>query len=270
LFLNREGAGIHSQPQLGRGRDFEKLREYIPGDGFDEIHWKATAKRCRPITKVFQVERTQEVYVVLDASRLSTREIEEPGGRVVTQFERFVNSALVLGQAAERQSDLYGVLAFSDKIQRFVRASAGKAHYSACRDALYALEPQVVNPDFDEVCAFIRTRLRRRALLLFMTNLDDPALAESFVRSIELIARQHLVLVSMPTPSGVGPVFSGPEPETTDALYERLGGHLQWYTLREVQQVLRHRGVAFELLTNERMSAQLVTRYLNVKQRQAL
>ena len=74
----------------------------------------------------------------------------------------------------------------------------------------------------------------------------------------------------MPTPPGVGPVFSGPVPETTDGLYQRLGGHMQWYTLREVQQVLRHRGVAFELLSNERMCAQLVTRYLNVKQRQAL
>ncbi|MBI5091030.1 MAG: DUF58 domain-containing protein [Candidatus Hydrogenedentes bacterium] len=270
LFLNRGGAGIHSQRQIGRGRDFEKLREYIPGDDFDEIHWKATAKRSRPVTKVFQIERTQEVYVVLDASRLSARELEEPGGAIVTQFERFVNAALVLGQAAERQGDLYGVLAYADKVQRFVRARSGKAHYGACRDALYALEPQVVNPDFDELCSFIRLRMRRRALLLFLTNLDDPVLAESFVRSVELVARQHLVLVSMPTPPGVGPIFSGPDPGTSDALYGQLGGHMQWHTLREVQQVLRRRGVGFELLNNERMCAQLVTQYLSVKQRQAL
>jgi len=55
----------------GKGRDFEKLREYIPGDSLDDIHWKATAKRGHPVTKVFQIERTQEVYVILDASRLS-------------------------------------------------------------------------------------------------------------------------------------------------------------------------------------------------------
>ena len=54
--------------QVGRGREFEKLREYVPGDGSDEIHWKATARRGHPITKVFQLERTQEVYVILAGS----------------------------------------------------------------------------------------------------------------------------------------------------------------------------------------------------------
>ena len=73
LFLNRGAFGIHAQRQVGKGRDFEKLREYIPGDSYDEIHWKATAKRGHPVTKVFQIERTQEVYVIIDASRLSAR-----------------------------------------------------------------------------------------------------------------------------------------------------------------------------------------------------
>ncbi len=59
LFLNRDGFGVHPRLQPGKGRDFEKLRDYIPGDGFDEIHWKATAKRRHPITKVFQIEKTQ-------------------------------------------------------------------------------------------------------------------------------------------------------------------------------------------------------------------
>ncbi len=67
LFLNRGQFGLHAQRQVGKGRDFEKLREYIPGDGYDEIHWKATARRGKPITKVFQIERTQEVYVIVDA-----------------------------------------------------------------------------------------------------------------------------------------------------------------------------------------------------------
>src|SRR5204863_6499793 len=69
LFLHRGAFGLHAQRQVGKGRDFEKLREYLPGDGFDEIHWKATARRGKPITKSFQIERTQEVYVIVDALR---------------------------------------------------------------------------------------------------------------------------------------------------------------------------------------------------------
>src|SRR5207247_4961504 len=104
LFLHRGAFGLHAQRQVGKGREFEKLREYIPGDGYDEIHWKATAKRGRPVTKVFQIERTQEVYVVIDASRLSARpvasrkldaggslESDEADSQPATRLEPFVS-----------------------------------------------------------------------------------------------------------------------------------------------------------------------------------
>src|SRR4051812_21958120 len=121
LFLNRGSFGLHAQRQVGKGRDFEKLREYTPGDSYDEIHWKATAKRGHPVTKVFQIERTQEIYVLIDASRLSARRVhslETPAG--VPVLERYITAALVLGLAAERQGDLFGLLTFSDKVESFV------------------------------------------------------------------------------------------------------------------------------------------------------
>jgi len=271
LFLNRGAYGVHAQRQVGKGRDFEKLREYVPGDGYDEIHWKATARRGKPVTKVYQVEKTQEVYVIIDASRLSARVPEQsnndPGTSVL---ERFVTAALVLGLAAEQQGDLFGMLTFTDRVEKFVRAKNGQAHYSLCRDSLYTLQPKIVTPDFDEVCTFIRLRLRRRALLIFLTALDDPALSESFVRNIELLRRQHLVLVNMVQPPGVKPLFSDPGVNELDNLYQHLGGHLQWHRLRELQKVLQRRAVRFSLLENEHLSAGLVSQYMSVKQRQLL
>jgi len=290
LFLNRSAFGLHAQRQIGKGREFEKLREYVSGDGYDEIHWKATARRGKPITKVFQIEKTQEIYVVVDASRLSAREtvpssefqvpssldgeLAQPGTRNpelgTSTLERYITAALMLGLAAEKQGDLFGLLTFTDKVQNFVRAKNGKAHYSTCRDALYTLQPQIVSPDFDELCTFIRLRLRRRTMLFFLTSLDDPALAESFVRNLNLIRRQHLVLVNMIQPPGVAPVFTNPNVASLDQLYQHLGGHLQWTQLRELERVLKRRGVQFSLLDNERLSAELVTQYLNVKRRQLL
>src|SRR5207247_6869855 len=206
LFLKRGAFGLHPERQVGKGRDFEKLREYAAGDSFDEIHWKATARRGKPITKVFQIERTQEVYVVVDASRLSGREFRPD----ISILERLVTAALVLGLAAGQQGDLFGLLAFTAKVETFVRAKNGKAHYSACRDALYTLQPRTVTPDFDELCAFIRLRLRRRALIVFLTSLDDPAIAEDFVRNVDLIRRQHLVMVNMIRPPGTTLMFTDP------------------------------------------------------------
>jgi hypothetical protein len=112
--------------------------------------------------------------------------------------------------------------------------------------------------------------MRRRALLIVLTALDDSVLAESFVRNMDLLRRQHLLLVNMVKPSGVTPVFSDPAVQTQDDVYEHLRGHLQWQNLRELQKVLQRRGVDFSLLENERLSVDLVTQYLNVKQRQLL
>jgi uncharacterized protein (DUF58 family) len=270
LFLNRGAFGIHAQRQLGKGREFEKLREYVPGDGYDEIHWKATARRRKPITKVFQIEKTQEVYVILDTSRLTARKPERDSEAGTSVLERFITAALVLGMAAEQQGDLFGMLTFSDKVEKFLRAKNGQAHYNACRDALYTLQPRIVTPDFDELCAFIRLRMRRRALLVFLTALDDPALAESFVRNIELIRRQHIVLVNMVQPPGVQQLFTGTDVTQADDLYQQLGGHLRWQSLRELQKVLQRRAVRFSLLENERLSAGIVAQYMDVKQRQIL
>jgi uncharacterized protein (DUF58 family) len=270
LFLNRGAFGIHAQRQLGKGREFEKLREYVPGDGYDEIHWKATARRRKPITKVFQIEKTQEVYVILDTSRLTARKPERDSDAGTSVLERFITAALVLGMAAEQQGDLFGLLTFSDKVEKFLRAKNGQAHYNACRDALYTLQPRIVTPDFDELCAFIRLRMRRRALLVFLTALDDPALAESFVRNIELIRRQHIVLVNMVQPPGVQQLFTDADVTQADDLYQQLGGHLRWQNLRELQKVLQRRAVRFSLLENERLSAGLVAQYMDVKQRQIL
>lgn len=286
LFLNRGTLGAHAQRQVGKGRDFEKLREYIPGDSYDEIHWKATAKRGKPVTKIFQIERTQEIYVIIDASRLSAREVPGDTSRakgekiptadidqpppVTSILERFVTAGLVLGLAAEQQNDLFGLITFTDKVQNFVRAKNGKAHFAACRDALYTLQPQIVTPDYDELSTFIRLRLRRRALLVFLTSLDDPALAESFVRNMDLVCRQHLILVNMMQPSGAKPVFSDPHVSSLDDVYQQLGGHVLWNNLRELEKILQHRGVRFSLVDNEKLSAQLVTQYLSVNRRQLI
>jgi uncharacterized protein (DUF58 family) len=269
LFLNRSTVGLHAQRQIGKGRDFEKLREYSPGDGFDEIHWKATARRAKPITKVFQIERTQEVYVLIDASRLSSR-LTQPGVPDSSILERLVTAALVLGMAAERQGDLFGLLSFTDKVERFVRARNGKSHYNTCRDALYTLQPQTVTPDYDELFTFIRLRLRRRALVICLTSLDDPSLAESFAKSIELIRKQHLVLVNMVRQHQTAPLFTESVAESTDDLYRKLGGHLRWHKLRQLELVLQRRGVRLSQVEHERLSVELVSQYLNVKQRQLL
>jgi uncharacterized protein (DUF58 family) len=280
LFLNK-GLGIHAQRQVGKGRDFEQLREYLPGDSFEDIHWKTTAKRGEPITKVYQIERTQQIYVIIDASRLSARSPETSSAPIqddaqttvadlTTMLQRFITAALIMALAAERQGDLFGLVTFDDKVRSFLTAKKGKAHFNTCRDTLYTLQPHGVSPDFTELFTFIGTKIRRRALLVFLTHLDDPVLADSFTQYIDLISRQHVILVNMFKPGAAKPLFSSESVSSVNDIYNDLGGHLLWRRLQETQKVLQRRAVGLGILDNENFCTELVSQYLTLKRRQVL
>jgi len=268
LFLNRGAAGVQLRRTVGRGREFERLREYQPGDSFDEVHWKGTAKRGRPITKIFQVERTQEIYVVIDASRLSARPSTQDG-RSVTTLERHLTAALVLLLAAGRQGDRFGLVAHDARVLTFLRAGSGAAHYGACREAVHALEPSETTPDIAELFALLRTRLRRRALLIFLTDLSDPLLAEEFTRHVRVLSRQHLVLVNQVKTPGAEPLFARPVEDDRE-IATRLAGYFQWREAHDIARRLAPLGVTAAMLDNERLATQLVGQYMQVKRRQLL
>jgi uncharacterized protein (DUF58 family) len=265
LFLRRRQLGMHVQRMVGHGREFEKLREYMPGDLYEDIHWKASARRGRPISKLFQIERTREIYVLLDTSRLSARPLGAGPA-----LERQIAAALVLGLVAEQQGDLFGLLTFNDQVRRFIRAGRGRAHYNVCRDAIYGLESSPATPDFADLTSFTRLRLRKRALLLLITDLSDPVLSESFLRSMELICRQHLVMVFMIRPPGVRDLFAAPVGDAEDEIYQALGGHYFQHDLRELGNALRRKGVEFLLTEQESLCGDMISSYLRVKARQVL
>ncbi|MEM7698130.1 MAG: DUF58 domain-containing protein [Verrucomicrobiota bacterium] len=288
-FLQRGREGNHALRQVGKGRDFEQLREYQPGDDYIDIDWKATARRGMPVTRTYQIERTQEIYVVVDHSRLSAREIRVPvdealegdwlyqdtnaGGEwvVTTQLEKFLHGSLILSSVAERQGDLFGFISFADKVDRFIRSRNGRDHYNVVRDALYTLEPSLVAPDYEELMITLRQRLTRRALIVMLIDLSDPLTAEQFFEALPLIQGKHLVLVNMVRPERAYPMFSqSREVESEADVYAGLGGHFQWQDLREIGNRLSHLGVELGLPEHQELCGEVVSQYLKVKRRQLI
>ncbi|MCL2104565.1 MAG: DUF58 domain-containing protein [Kiritimatiellaeota bacterium] len=269
IFLRRANLGTHICRVAGKGREFEKLREYVPGDDLGDIHWKATARRRFPITKIFQAERTQEAYVILDASRLSGRPVEgDTEDRTV--LDQYIQTALTLVLAAERLGDRCGLVIFHRTVVRFLPADSGKQHFDACRNTLYLLQTETVAPDFQELFAFLRTRIPKRALMLFLTHIDSPALAEAFLEASRLVLRQHLLAVPLFTSHDVRPLFSKPPPDTLDGVFADFAGHLYWRNLKALERQLRVRGVHTSLAPAHKATSALCSHYLTVKGRQLL
>jgi uncharacterized protein (DUF58 family) len=278
--FRRQDWGLHAQRSIGKGREFEQLREYLPGDSFEDIDWKATARRRHPITRIYQVEQSQDIYIMLDASRLSTRSstylvdrrqhVREEGPSSQTIFDRYIAAALVMAVVTDRMADRLGLIVFSNQPDCFIKAGRGKAHYSACRDTLYTQVPHTVSPDYDELFTFIGTHVRKRALLLFLTNLDDPVLSESFLKAMTAAARQHVIVVNMLRPPDAYPLFSSADIRSSQGIYQHLVGHMVWESLNDTRRRLKQIGVDFGLLSEEQLYTQIVSQYIGVKQRQVL
>jgi uncharacterized protein (DUF58 family) len=261
LFRRTADLGVRLHRQVGKGREFDNLRHYLPGDSFEDVNWKATARRGFPTVKLYRVENAQEIYAVVDASRLSARE---------AILDAYVDAALHLALVAQTQHDRFGLVTFSDRTHRLVRARNGMDHFRLCRETIYNLQPRRVSPDFREVFTSLQLNLRRRSLLMFFTALDDALLAETFEKEIGLLARRHLVLVNVVHPPGLQPLFEGAPPADLDSLYAGLAGQLVSNRLRELQIALQGRGVRMSIVDPARIKQQITSQYLDIKRRQML
>ncbi len=258
-FLN----GVRSQQIVGQGRDFERLRDYQAGDSYDSMAWKATARKGRPVSKVFQAERTLKIYAAIDVSRLSGK-LSSDGAPAI---ERFLSAALILGTAAERQGDLFGIIAFDEQVRRFIRASSGRPHHIACRDAVFSLESGMQSPFFENLFSFIRTKIRTRSIIFFLTDLGDPSIAESFASEIKLLSVQHLCMVNSIKDPRSSPIFEegiGEEGEIPSA----LAGHISWMRLAALRRELANSGVRAVLSSHESFTSSLLGSYMDLKRRQ--
>lgn len=271
-FLLRGGAGLCRRRPVGKGREFEQLREYVPGDDYGDIHWKATARRQHPVTKLFQIERTQEVFVAIDASRLAGRAATPRAGESIslTLLDRFITAALLLISTAQDQGDRFGLILFDRIVRRFLPAARGSAHLHRCREALIDASPASVSPDYREMLALARTQMRKRTLIVVLAALDDAAAAAGFAAAAAAAARQHLLLAMTVRAPGARPVFSGPPPATLKEAYRVLDGHERWRRLEELRRTLRRAGIIFEAIEDELLSGTVITRYLEAREWQRL
>jgi uncharacterized protein (DUF58 family) len=174
----------------GEGRDFESLRDYVRGDEMRHISWTATARRGKLVTRQYQMERDQTILIALDAGRLMTARIENE-----TKLDSAVHAALALMSAAARAGDNAGLLVFGRRIQAYLPPKRGAEHLDAALEALYAVEPEMIEPSYSRAFEFVAANSRRRSLVVVLTDLVDEEGSRELLASLKLLRPRHLPLV---------------------------------------------------------------------------
>lgn len=259
--LRRREQGIKPIRQLGEGRLFESLREWVPGDDLRHIDWKATAKRRKVITRQYEAERRQQVLLVLDTGRLLTAEIAG-----VSRLDYVVQAALELAYAATQHDDNVGLMAFADGVQHFVAPQRGRLGLKRVLDVLAVVESKLVEPDYPGAFRYLAARNRKRALTVLFTDVIDRFASDALVAHVASLRPRHLPLAV---------TLRNPELDAVAALRP----HAVWDAFRKAaaEELLRAReealghmrraGVLVLDVPPERAAQAVVAKYLELKRR---
>jgi uncharacterized protein (DUF58 family) len=251
----------------GLGREFESLREYRPGDEFRNISWPATARRSKLITRVFQVERSQTVWIVLDAGRLLREQIVRGGAALrLSKLDYAVDAALALAQVALHSGDRVGLLAYGRGIQQNCNSGRGALHLRSIVEALSLVYPEPYEADHGRAAHALLSEQHRRSLIVWITDLAETAGTPDVVEYALQMTRRHLVLfvaVGQPDLNAC----AARRPESEEEMFRYIAA-IEIVQRRELLlRRLRQQGVlAMELLPGA-LTAALVNRYLDIKDR---
>jgi uncharacterized protein (DUF58 family) len=182
-------AGLRRMRLRGIGSEFESLRDYAPGDAFRTVDWKATARRGKLMVTHREVERSQDVMLLLDCGRLMTPRLDEQ-----RKLDYAVTAALSLASIAALASDRVGIVAFAQDIlvARSPRSTA--ASVNALADALCDVEPRFEEADYAHAFSYLRSHLHRRSLIVLFTDAIDPVAQSTVLAELSSLAKRHVVL----------------------------------------------------------------------------
>jgi uncharacterized protein (DUF58 family) len=251
----------------GVGREFESLREYRAGDEFRNLCWTATARRSKLITRVFQVERSQTVWIVLDAGRLVREQIAGGASSLpLSKLDYAVDAALALTQVAMHTGDRVGLLAYGREIQRNQNAGRGAAHLHSIVDSLALVRAEPYEADHGRAANALLSEQHRRSLIVWLTDLAETAGTPDVVEYALHMTRRHLVLfAAVGQPDLAERVARRPESE--EEMFRYIAA-IEIVQRRELLlRRLRQQGVlAMELMPGV-LTTSLVNQYLDIKDR---
>jgi len=245
----------------GEGREFESMRDYVRGDELRHISWTATARRGKLTTRQYQIERDQTILIAMDAGRLMTARIEQE-----TKLDSAVHASLALISAAARAGDNAGLLVFGRKIKSYLPPSRGRDHLESALEALYAVEPEMIEPSYSQTFEFIAANSKKRSLVVLLTDLVDEEGSKDLLNSLHLLRPRHLPLV-----------VTIADRDLKAVVREAPTSAKELFTQSVAEEIIHHREAALRLVeslgglaldvTAAALAPALLETYLRVKER---
>lgn len=255
-------AGAKKIRKIGQQLEPDQIKDYIKDDDFRFINWKATARKGKLMTNVFQDERAQNLYSFIDKGRTM-----QSAFKGMTLLDYSINAVLAISYVSMLKGDKAGLVTFERKIDSLVPASRKPIQMQLIQEALYSQQTSFYESDFQSLYQAVDKNIKNRSLLIIYTNFDSAQTMKRQLNYLSVLAKRHTVLIVFFENIELEKLINR-IPENKTEVYENIVAEKLDYEKRLIIQKLRQHNIMSLLTHPESLNIDLINRYLDIKARE--
>lgn len=264
-FSNRlTQAGIKKIRKIGRNTEFEKINEYVAGDDFKTINWKATARKDKLMVNQYQEEKAQNVYSIIDMGRSMKMPFNG-----MTLMDYAINASLVISNIIIKKYDKAGLITFNNKLKSVLKAEHKSTHIQKIMDLLYNQKTGYAESNFEELYTAIKHKLNQRSLLLLYTNFETIDSLQRQMKYLRGIAKNHLLVVIFFENTELTSIATQTANNTNEIYYQTIAEKFA-YEKKIILKQLQNNGIQVVYTSPKDLTINSINKYLEIKARQLL
>lgn len=259
-----EEVGVKRIRKLGHSMEFEQIKEYVRGDDYRTINWKATARKDGLMVNNYTDERSQQIYCIINKGRVMKMPFDG-----MTLMDYAINASLVLSNVALVRQDKAGLITFAENLDTFIVADKKPAQINLLLETLYKQQTNFLEPDFEKLFSVIRNRITNRSLLILFTNFESMESLQREMAALKKIARYHLLLVVFFENTELKSLMEKKAARVEDIYIKTIAEKFA-FEKRLMVRELHKNGIQSILTTPGNLNVNTVNKYLELKTRMSI
>ncbi len=253
--------GIKKVRRIGHSMEFEQIKEYVQGDDYRTINWKATARKKQLMVNHYVDEKAQQIYSVIDMGRT----MKMPFDRM-SLIDYAINTSLVISNIALLKQDKAGIIAFNNKVNSVLPAERNSLQMKKIVELLYKQETDYLESDYEKLASVVKTKLKQRSLLLFYTNFESANSLKRQLKYFKSLTASHLLIVIFFYNTGLNELLNK-KANSLEEIYHKTIAEKFSYEKKVIQKELAAVGIQSILTTPQQLSINTINKYLELKAR---
>ncbi|QNK62425.1 DUF58 domain-containing protein [Pedobacter sp. PAMC26386] len=256
--------GIKKVRRIGHSMEFDQVKNYVQGDDYRTVNWKATARKGELMVNSYVDEKAQHIYCIIDKSRAMKMPFDG-----LSLMDYAINASLVLSNVALLKDDKAGLITLSEKIGSIVPADRRPGQLGKIMEILYKEKTQYLESNIEALHLAIRRVIKQRSLIVFFTNYESMSALHRQLPFLKHIAKFHLLLIVFFENTEVKSISEIPAKDVEGIYIKTIAEKFVYEKKLMVKELAKH-GILSILTPPEKLTINVVNRYLAIKAQQKI